>query len=392
MMNKCGEHLTNEAMTTGGDGAPARVDIHVFSHPDEFTPEATRLFATAERTRVGFGADWFRNFIETVPLPNARYCFYVLSADGRSVAGLPVLVRNASYPKHNSAESLGNYYTTLYSPALAEGIGADELTLLVARLLADMAPLSTLRFAPMDRDSREYVALRNALKLKQLAVFEFFSFGNWYTPVDGGWDTYFSKLHGKLRNTVRRMEKKLQSESGRIEVITELSEVDRGIAAYEAVYSGSWKQPEPFSSFMPGLIRSCARRGWMRLGIVSLQGRPIAAQFWIVANGKAEIYKVAYDEKYKAYSPGTLLTAKLIKHVIEVDGVREVDYLIGDDAYKKNWMSDRRERWGLIAYNPRTPGGLLGLCREQLGRYIKRATSRWSAASRSLQAQRAANS
>ena len=60
-----------------------------------------------------------------------------------------------------------------------------------------------------------------------------------------------------------------------------------------------------------------------------------------------------------------------MKHVIEVDQVKEVDYLIGDDPHKQFWMSHRRERWGIVAYNPRTLMGALGLIREVLGRFVK---------------------
>jgi hypothetical protein len=35
-----------------------------------------------------------------------------------------------------------------------------------------------------------------------------------------------------------------------------------------------------------------------------------------------------------------------------------IDYLSGDDAHKQEWMSDRRERWGVIAFNPLTVHGL----------------------------------
>jgi hypothetical protein len=60
-----------------------------------------------------------------------------------------------------------------------------------------------------------------------------------------------------------------------------------------------------------------------------------------------------------------------MQHVIEVDKVKEVDYLIGDDPHKQFWMSHRRERWGIVAYNPRTLMGALGLIREVLGRCVK---------------------
>jgi CelD/BcsL family acetyltransferase involved in cellulose biosynthesis len=128
---------------------------------------------------------------------------------------------------------------------------------------------------------------------------------------------------------------------------------------------------------MAGLITRAAERGWLRLGIVWLKAEPVAAQVWIVANGKADIYKLAYDEAFKDYSPGTVLTARLMQHVIECDAVSEVDYLVGDDAYKKDWMSDRRERWGIVAYNPTTVVGAMGALREALGRLLKRVWLRF---------------
>ena len=61
----------------------------------------------------------------------------------------------------------------------------------------------------------------------------------------------------------------------------------------------------------------------------------------------------------------------LMKHVLAHDNVTEVDFLTGDDLYKKNWMSHRRERWGIIAYNPKTLGGAAGFLREVLGRALR---------------------
>jgi CelD/BcsL family acetyltransferase involved in cellulose biosynthesis len=111
----------------------------------------------------------------------------------------------------------------------------------------------------------------------------------------------------------------------------------------------------------------CAERGWLRLGIAYYDDVPVAAQLWIVSHGRAVIYKLAHDEDVARLSVGTVLTAFLMAHVLDVDQVREVDYLIGDDVYKKDWMSHRRERWGIVAYNPRSPAGLAGLGIQVLG-------------------------
>ena len=65
---------------------------------------------------------------------------------------------------------------------------------------------------------------------------------------------------------------------------------------------------------------------------------------------------------------------------LDHDAVKEVDFLIGDDAYKRDWMTHRRERWGIEAYDPFTLGGLLGLSKELIGRLMRRIKPPASAA------------
>ena len=155
--------------------------------------------------------------------------------------------------------------------------------------------------------------------------------------------------------------------------------LEPAIAAFQEVYSASWKKPEPYPEFVPSLIRLLAAKGMLRLGIARLQGRPIAAQLWIAGQGKASIYKVAYHHAYASLSPGTVLTSYLLRHVIEQDRVREVDFLIGDDDYKKIWMSHRRERWGIVAFNPRTVIGCALLLKEVAGRMAKATGQKFGA-------------
>jgi len=136
--------------------------------------------------------------------------------------------------------------------------------------------------------------------------------------------------------------------------VTQFEGLPRAIAAYQKVYANSWKRPEPVPDFMPEMMAGCARRGWLRLGLAWLGDTPIAAQVWVVANGRAAIYKLAYDKAYSHMAPGTMLSAHLMERAIDVDRVREVDYLVGDDAYKRDWMSHRRERRGLVGFDMST--------------------------------------
>jgi len=214
-----------------------------------------------------------------------------------------------------------------------------------------------------------------AFKSAGFVVQTFFSFGNWYLPVNGrSFQEYSTSLPSVLKNTLHRKRKKLEK-SGRakIEIVTGGEGLKAAIDAYLKVYLSSWKQPEPFPNFVPGLIQMCARMGALRLGIVYVDGEPAAAQLWMVHRGKALIYKLAYDERFADLSVGTILSATLFEHALDVDKVEEVDYLSGDDAYKKDWMSQRRERWGILALNPRTPRGLLAIARHIGGRAVKRA-------------------
>lgn len=344
---------------------------------DSAIPESSlKLFALAERQAFDFGWPWFRNLAATVSIDGYSPNIYVGSTDGKSCIVLPMLMPNK--PKATDAKGFETYYTTLYQPIIADGTRVRDLRRVIEVLCDDYPALSELRFAPLDPSSSAIIVLRNALQAAGWLTFGYFCFGNWYLPVNGDYQSYFESRKPKMRNTIRRLGKKLITDGGSLEIITEGERVEVGIAAYNAVYAASWKVSEPHAEFVPGLVRMLAETGRLRLGIAWLDGKPIAAQIWVINHGKAGIYKVGYDEEHAAYSPGTLLTAHLMEHVIDRDGVSEVDYFIGDDPYKQTWMTHRRERWGIVAYNPRRLNGMWRLVRELSARAVKALVKRHS--------------
>jgi len=312
-------------------------------------PCAADLFSQAEKTSPELSSAWFANLQETVFKAADTVRYYMLSLRGNPGAILPLRFENKGL--QHSIESLGNFYTSLYAPILPRPSDALELIPLLKAALQDQPDTSVMRFAPLDPDAPGFEALLSALWSLGWIPFRFFRFGNWYHLVSQDWQSYFAALPGQLRNTIKRKGRKFTAAGGTFEIVTTPDQVDRAITAFTQVYAKSWKKPEPYPAFVPSLIRWLASKGWLRLGLAHLAGQPIAAQLWIVSHDKASIYKLTYDEAFSEYAPGTLLTAHMMAHVIDHDQVKEVDYLIGDDEYKKDWMSFRRERWGIVAYN-----------------------------------------
>jgi Acetyltransferase (GNAT) domain len=337
-----------------------------YGHTNDLPADVKELFALAEQESIEFGADWFANLIDAVYAKDKGIAICVLRLCGKPVAALPIRVIHQTFGVR--VESLSNYYTALYSPVFDNSLQVAELSFLLKAIQKQFGQVSSWRFSPMAPESSSYRLLLKSLLAIGNSGFEFFSFGNWFLKVNEDWNSYLKGRTGALRSNIKRMSKKFSAEGGLLSVVKGGPSLDDALSAYQNVYAKSWKKPEPFVDFVPGLIRTCSNRGWLRLGIASIHGRPIAAQIWIVANKKALIYKVAYDEEFKANAPGTLVSALLMEHTFSEDKVTEVDYLIGDDPYKKTWMSDRRERWGIIAYNPFSVFGLFGLIKELFGR------------------------
>lgn len=264
--------------------------------------------------------------------------------------------------------ALANYYTSLYSPVCASGaVGADQAQAL-ARALDRVRPrIATLRLQPLSEEDARH--LEQALRAQQWHLSRFDAFGNWYLPCEGvPFDTYLKGRPSQLVNTWKRKLKQFRAAGGELTLVTQPGEgLERALQAYDTIYSRSWKKPEPYPSFVPDWARKCASAGWLRLAVAWLDGEPLASQFWFTCNQRANIFKLAYDEAQAKWSAGTLLSALLFQHSLDVDRVHEIDYLTGDDSYKAAWVTHRRQRVGLLASNLRTVGGLISAGREFAG-------------------------
>lgn len=317
--------------------------------------------------------EWFALLAETAMPAGARLALADVSSGRSATKSYLPLMYLPDQPQR--LFGLSNFYTPLFG--MVNECAADPLQLdaLAGQLKNDPQGHAEIRFAPMDPESASYSALNTALRSAGWVVDDYFCFGNWHQALRPGESaSYLAERPSRLRNTLRRAEKNL---SGKPDfaldiLLEEGAGLESAITAFVDVYNRSWKQPEPFAGFIPGLCRLAASRGWLRLGILRLGAQPLAAQLWLVSGKTAYIVKLAYDRDFAQTSAGTVLTAALCRHVIDIDRVEEIDYLIGDDDYKQDWMSERRERRGIVAFNPRTPKGLNSMLKHGIGKLLKK--------------------
>jgi hypothetical protein len=209
-----------------------------------------------------------------------------------------------------------------------------------------------------------------------IAVQRYRHFGNWHEPLEAGagWAGYLAARPPALRSTIRRKLDRARRDL-RFEMLhVPGAELEAGIADYLDVHARSWKPAEPFPAFDPALMRAAAAAGVLRLGLLrdAADGKAVAAQYWLLSGGRAWLLKLAHVETSRAASPGTALTAMMIRHLIEEEAVQSLDFGRGDDPYKSLWVAARRQRIGVVLAHPWHPLGMLEVARRRVAGWLGR--------------------
>lgn len=359
--------------------------LNVYSRLGDLPVGYAPLFAAGHAESFFYTLPWFENLAQYALDSGEELRLYGLEVDegaeAKPVAALMSRSQGSSnFFRGRRLSSLSNYYTTRFRPLVAPDADSQNVIRELVQAICKDRPLwDAIDLRPLDRESGVYADLVQALRNAGMVVQTYFCSGNWYCPINGrSYLEYLEGLRSSVRNIAKSKNRKIER-SGRVQVriVTNCEGLDEAVRDYEKIYAASWKVPEPYPHFVPGLIRRCAAAGWLRLGLAYVDGEPAAAQLWVVHQKTASIYKIAYDRRFSDLSVGTYLTMRMMERAIDVDKVREVDYLSGDDSYKRDWMSHRRELWGILALNPRTVHGMLGIARHVGGRALKRA-GHWS--------------
>ena len=346
--------------------------------PYDLQGDAQALFAEvtpqAGLERFYSALSWYDLLCRTAPPPNARPGYLLVRWQGRVVALLAVWGT-----KDQQWQSQTSPYSCLYAPLLAAELDAPLVRKVghSVAILLRKSNVTTLRLDCLDPDWPPFAAFGAGLGSGGVVLLQFAHFGSWASEiaVDGykaGWAIYHARLSGALRETIRRRRARMQRDGGfRFTLVTGGPELPSAIAAFETVYGQSWKPDEPFQTFNAEMMTLCAAHGVLRLALLWHHDTPVAAQYWLVTGGEAQVLKLAHVKTFEAFSPGTLLTAWTINQIIDAGDAHVLDFGRGDDEYKQLWVNQRRQRIGVVIANPRCRGGLMIIMRHVLGRMLR---------------------
>jgi hypothetical protein len=333
--------------------------------------DAAELWQQGEASLFASRVWW--ETVQAAAMPAASAACFMLCRLGSRPAGLFPMRRMAGSSR---LDSLTTPYSCLYVPLLADWLSAAERQVVFRTFGTVCRKWATTRLDALPEEWPFLDLLVAGTRAAGLVALRFEHFGNWHEAIGAaGWSGYLATRPGALRETIRRRLRRAQQvPDARFAVVHAPPDLAEGIAAFEAVYARSWKEPEPFPAFNAALMRATAAAGTLRLGLWSISGQPVAAQFWVVATERATVLKLAHDEAFKRYSPGTVLTAMMLRLLLDSEKVREIDFGRGDDPYKRDWARERRQRVGLVLVNPWRLPGMIELARHWSGRL--RATLR----------------
>jgi CelD/BcsL family acetyltransferase involved in cellulose biosynthesis len=179
-----------------------------------------------------------------------------------------------------------------------------------------------------------------------------------YLALPGSRDALLAGASRNLRSQFQRRRRALERE-GRLELRTVRAGADAEVAFERFLHleAAGWKGRERTAlltdprllSLHRAFARRAAAHGWLRLYLLELDGRLLAADYGCAFGGRGFLIKTAYDERYGGLSPGLVLRGEVLGACVD-EGLRGYDFLGGSEQYKLRWASEVRPREGIVGY------------------------------------------
>lgn len=157
--------------------------------------------------------------------------------------------------------------------------------------------------------------------------------------LPGNFDEYLSGLNKKQRHEVRRKVRRLNEEGTAVyRMVSVPEEVDRELDTFFRMFTESREDKAEFltqdmETYFRKLAAALAGEGIIRIGVLELDGRPVAEVIGFDYGRTRYLYNSGYDPDYTGISAGLVSKVYTIRDAIE-RGLTMFDFLEGPEPYK----------------------------------------------------------
>lgn len=225
----------------------------------------------------------------------------------------------------------------------------------------------------MDYTRAESVArttFQQALSTRGLRCVDRGASENPYVALNGSWDAYYSSRSRRLKKAVNLATNRI-ARAGRVALhwlqpgAVEVAGIDRLVDQMVEISGQSWKSRTGNSldnaapqAFIRRLSHVAYDHGHLSVWTLTLDEKPIAMEFQVVATGVVSALRSDFDGRYEALSPGTYLNRCLLEKLFE-RGWRSYFMGPGENAYKYRWANGSEPVYSLTVYGRTVHGRML---------------------------------
>jgi CelD/BcsL family acetyltransferase involved in cellulose biosynthesis len=180
------------------------------------------------------------------------------------------------------------------------------------------------------------------------------------------WESYLASLSQAHRyNFQRRLKNLCKQFDVRFEQVDTEERRGDAMRLLIALHRKRWRErggtnafhTDELVAFHDDLGRLALERGWLRLYLLQLDGKPAAALYGFKYGSEFYFYQSGFDLGLARHSVGLVTMGLAIKSAIE-ERVACYDLLHGDEPYKYRWARSEHDLVRLELYPPRLRGAL----------------------------------
>jgi CelD/BcsL family acetyltransferase involved in cellulose biosynthesis len=295
--------------------------------------------------------EWLSTWWKHFGSQNREFLMITVNDDGKILAAAPLM--NTQYKLWGltlrKIEFLATPASDYHSLLLTEK-GSEYAKLMLEYALRRAKGWDCLELREIPNNSATAKALREATG-KGLNLAENARSLCRYVPLSRNFESYFSHLRPQFRRNFRRAQKKLRRDfKVSYQIHCESESVNHNLKIFIDLHQKRWRAQKQsgvfadrtFRNFHIDVAKSFAKKGWLALFFLLLDDEPVAATYCFRYASKLYGYLSGHDPQYSEYGVGNLLLLHMIKNSIE-EGLFEVDFMRGDEPYKKRWNARVRK-------------------------------------------------